>query len=126
MQCLAARLFYQTTRRCMVRHAHCDAVHSQFTMPVEVDWSKNDTSLMGRFWAAHPGEQAEAAEISDRILVFHRGVDTVTLVLQTCALMPVLGASWVHQHKNLWAVRLLVAQHATRSELPRETQRVIC
>lgn len=46
-------------------------------MPVEVDWSKNDTSLMGRFWVAHPGEQAEAAEISDRILVFHRGIDTV-------------------------------------------------
>jgi hypothetical protein len=49
-----------------------------FTMPVEVDWSKNDTSLMSRFWAAHPGQQAEAAEISDRILVFHRGIDTAT------------------------------------------------
>jgi hypothetical protein len=51
----------------------------QFTMPVEVDWSKHDRSLVGRFWAAHPGEQAEAAEISDRILVYHRGVDTVSL-----------------------------------------------
>ncbi len=50
----------------------------QFTMPVEVDWSKNDTSLVSRFWASHPGEQAEAAEISDRILVFHRGIDTVS------------------------------------------------
>lgn len=48
-------------------------------MPVEVDWSKHDRSLVGRFWAAHPGEQAEAAEISDRILVYHRGVDTVSL-----------------------------------------------
>ncbi len=47
-------------------------------MPVEVDWSKNDTSLIGRFWDAHPGQQAEAAEISDRILVFHRGIDTVS------------------------------------------------
>jgi energy-converting hydrogenase Eha subunit F len=72
----------------------------QFTMPVEVDWSKHDTSLVGRFWAAHPGEQAEAAEISDRILVYHRGVDTVTLLCHVfCCLLfalprPLLWQAW--------------------------------
>lgn len=49
-----------------------------FTMPVEVDWSKNDTELIGRFWEQHPAEQMKAAEISDRILVYHRGIDTAT------------------------------------------------
>ena len=62
----------------------------QFTMPVEVDWSKHDRSLIGRFWAAHPGEQAEAAEISDRILVYHRGIDTVRPNLKPLN----LTASW--------------------------------
>mmetsp|Transcript_19840 Transcript_19840/g.59942 ORF Transcript_19840/g.59942 Transcript_19840/m.59942 type:complete len:665 (-) Transcript_19840:1314-3308(-) len=49
-----------------------------FTMPVEVDWKQNDTSLLSRFWDQHPGQQEAAAEISDRILVFHRGIDTAT------------------------------------------------
>ncbi len=49
----------------------------QFTMPVEVDWSRNDTDLLGRFWDQHQGQQEASAEISDRILVFHRGIDTV-------------------------------------------------
>lgn len=46
-------------------------------MPVEVDWSRNDTDLLGRFWDQHQGQQEASAEISDRILVFHRGIDTV-------------------------------------------------
>jgi hypothetical protein len=54
----------------------------QFTMPVEVDWSKNDTELIGRFWEQHPAEQMKAAEISDRILVYHRGIDTVRSFLE--------------------------------------------
>lgn len=54
-------------------------------MPVEVDWSKNDTSLIGRFWDQRPGEQDKAAEISDRILVYHRGIDTVHFWSYLCA-----------------------------------------
>lgn len=46
-------------------------------MPVEVDWSKNDSSLLSRFWAERPSERAEAADISDRVLVYHRGIDKV-------------------------------------------------
>ena len=50
-------------------------------MPVEVDWSKNDTSLLTRFWAAHPAEREEAAAIADRVLVYHRGFDKVNTAL---------------------------------------------
>ena len=50
----------------------------QFTMPVEVNWSFMDTSLMKRFWDARPPEEQEGiAEMSDRVLVFHRGVTSV-------------------------------------------------
>ena len=51
---------------------------AQFMMPVEVDWSRNDTGLLSRFWESR-GEQdrEEAAEIADRILVYHRGFDKV-------------------------------------------------
>ena len=49
---------------------------AQFMMPVEVDWSRNDTSLLTRFWErAGQKDRAEAAEIADRILVYHRGFD---------------------------------------------------
>lgn len=46
-------------------------------MPVEVDWDKYDTSLLGRFWAARGGEKEDAAAIADRVLVFHRGIEKV-------------------------------------------------
>ncbi len=45
-------------------------------MPVEVDWSRNDTSLLTRFWeGAGQKDRAMAAEIADRVLVYHRGFD---------------------------------------------------
>ena len=45
-------------------------------MPVEVDWSRNDTSLLSRFWESRgEKDREEAAEIADRILVYHRGFD---------------------------------------------------
>lgn len=45
-------------------------------MPVEVDWSRNDRSLLTRFWETRgEKDREEAAEIADRILVYHRGFD---------------------------------------------------
>ena len=53
-------------------------VAAQFTMPVEVNWSNMDTALMNRFWDARPPEEREnIAEMSDRVLVFHRGITSV-------------------------------------------------
>ena len=36
-----------------------------------------DTELMQRFWANHEDERSSKADISDRVLVFHRGISTV-------------------------------------------------
>ena len=45
-------------------------------MPVEVDWSRNDTALLSRFWESRGDKDREdAAEIANRILVYHRGFD---------------------------------------------------
>ena len=55
----------------------CRAHTTQFTMPVDVAWSKFDTELLGRFWASHAGELADLASIADKVLVYHRGIDTV-------------------------------------------------
>lgn len=49
----------------------------QFNSPVEVNWEYMDSELMQRFWASHADERASKASISDRILVFHRGISTV-------------------------------------------------
>ena len=42
-----------------------------------VNWEYMDTALMQRFWANHEEERASKADISDRVLVFHRGISTV-------------------------------------------------
>ncbi len=47
---------------------------AQFTTPVEVRWDAMDPELLRRFWARHAGERAAAADISDHVLVFHRGM----------------------------------------------------
>lgn len=49
----------------------------QFNMPVEVTWNKISDKLLRDFWARHPAEQQGLADISDRILVFHRGIKEV-------------------------------------------------
>ena len=50
----------------------------QFTMPVEVNWSQMDKGLMKRFWDARPSKEQEGiAEMSDRVLVYHRGITSV-------------------------------------------------
>ena len=65
-----------------------NAVPVQFNSPVEVNWEYMDRELMQRYWANHEAERAGTAPISDRILVFHRGISTVrpssTLVPLIC------------------------------------------
>ncbi len=51
--------------------------YMQFNSPVEVNWEYMDSNLMQRFWENHQEERADVASISDRILVFHRGISTV-------------------------------------------------
>eukprot|EP00891_Asterochloris_glomerata_P004101 jgi/Astpho2/4101/Aster-01245 len=46
-------------------------------MPVEVQWSIFDGSLLRRYWSQHAAQRSRAADITDKILVFHRGVKTV-------------------------------------------------
>ena len=46
-------------------------------MPIEISWEYMDTQLLQRFWSGHPHLQQGTADISERMLVFHRGVHTV-------------------------------------------------
>ncbi|KAK9809543.1 hypothetical protein WJX73_000179 [Symbiochloris irregularis] len=49
-----------------------------FTMPVEVNWANMDTHLMNRFWDTRPPEEKEnIADMSDRVLVYHRGITSM-------------------------------------------------
>ena len=61
----------------------------QFNSPVEVNWEYMDTELMKRYWANHKEERAGTASISDRILVFHRGISTVRLAALLILTVPV-------------------------------------
>ena len=50
----------------------------KFNSPVEVNWDALDTKLLSSFWArGRARERAAAAPVSDRILIYHRGVKTV-------------------------------------------------
>ncbi len=51
----------------------CIAFPRQFSMPVEVQWSIFDGSLLRRYWSQHAAQRSRAADITDKILVFHRG-----------------------------------------------------
>ena len=66
--------------------SHEAAAAAQFNSPVEVNWEYMDTGLMRRFWANHEDERASKADISDRVLVFHRGISTVRF----CGVQPTL------------------------------------
>ena len=46
-------------------------------MPVEVTWHKISDELLKTFWARHPSERQGLADISDHIMVFHRGIKEV-------------------------------------------------
>ena len=97
-------------------------------MPVEVDWSRNDRALLTRFWeGAGQKDRAEAAEIADRILVYHRGFDkarrgsAATLPLtQTLTLNPNLTPDFgptpnPYMNSYLQALRLPPRQKDRRS-----------
>jgi hypothetical protein len=49
----------------------------QFNSPVDVNWNAMENTLLKRFWAKHRAQRRRAAPISDRILLFHRGIYTV-------------------------------------------------
>ena len=59
-------------------------------MPVEVTWHKISDQLLKSFWARHPEERRGLADISDHILVFHRGIKEVrnagALLCRSCQL----------------------------------------
>ncbi|KAK9839613.1 hypothetical protein WJX81_000929 [Elliptochloris bilobata] len=48
-----------------------------FTSPVDVRWEAMDPELLRRFWTRHAADRATAADISERVLVFHRGISNV-------------------------------------------------
>ena len=51
----------------------CVAPPRQFSMPVEVRWGIFDGSLLRRYWSQRVDQRSRAADITDKILVFHRG-----------------------------------------------------
>jgi len=50
-----------------------------FSLPVAVQWDKVDGSLVKKYWSERQEARAQMPEISDNILLFHRGLDVVTL-----------------------------------------------
>lgn len=50
----------------------------QFNMPIEVNWDVMDTQLLQRFWSGHPRLRRGTAELLERVMVFHRGIHTVS------------------------------------------------
>jgi len=50
-----------------------------FTLPVTVKWSNVDGDLLSKFWAQRPDMRQQLPDISDHILIFHRGLDVVKL-----------------------------------------------
>jgi len=51
----------------------------QFNMPIEVNWDVMDTQLLQRFWSGHPRLRHGTADLLERVMVFHRGIHTVSL-----------------------------------------------
>ena len=54
---------------------------AQFTNPMEVAWAAMNRTLLKRFWLERPDEFANAARISDRVLVMNRGIHLVSCSL---------------------------------------------
>ncbi len=40
-------------------------------------WDAMDAELLRRYWTRHAAERASAADICERVLVFHRGISNV-------------------------------------------------
>ena len=53
----------------------------QFTNPLEVAWEHMDDKLLRKFWKKRLGEYANAAAITEKVLVMHRGLHLVSIVL---------------------------------------------
>ncbi|GMH33630.1 hypothetical protein BSKO_01464 [Bryopsis sp. KO-2023] len=51
----------------------------QLTMPVAVNWKFLDNKMLTRFWNEKPAYSEGLAPLSDKILVFHRGVGVTKL-----------------------------------------------
>ena len=66
------------SKKTHVLHVEQMYVLLQFNMPIEISWEYMDTQLLQRFWSGHPHLQTETADISERMLVFHRGIHTVS------------------------------------------------
>ncbi|CAD7700320.1 unnamed protein product [Ostreobium quekettii] len=49
----------------------------QLNMPVTVNWDYLDKDMLTRYWEGRPEERGGLAEMSDSILVFHRGVGVI-------------------------------------------------
>ena len=47
-------------------------------MPIEVKCEVMDTQLLARFWSGHPQLRRGTAQLLERMMVFHRGVHTVS------------------------------------------------
>lgn len=48
--------------------------HTQLTLPATVNWDALDSTLLAKYWKAHPEERALVGdEYADRALIFHRG-----------------------------------------------------
>lgn len=51
----------------------------QFTNPMEVSWAAMDRKLLHKFWSNKQDLYANAAAISDKVLVMNRGIHLVSL-----------------------------------------------
>ena len=63
---------------------HLCVVVVQFNMPIEVNWEVMDTQLLQRFWSGHPSLRRGSAHLQERVMVFHRGIHTVSLPRSQC------------------------------------------
>ena len=74
---------------------HLCVVVVQFNMPIEVNWEVMDTQLLQRFWSGHPSLRRGSAHLQERVMVFHRGIHTVSLSPQ-----PFLITQCTHTHSQ--------------------------
>ncbi len=65
-------------------HVDLCVVVVQFNMPIEVNWEVMDTQLLQRFWSGHPSLRRGSAHLQERVMVFHRGIHTVSLRRSQC------------------------------------------
>ena len=67
------------TRKC-VSISEETPVCLQFTNPLEAAWEHMDRKLLRKFWSRREDEFVNAASISEKVLVMHRGIHLVSLI----------------------------------------------